>query len=155
MRRLITLGAAAILVLAAATSLASAATTPLTKHVDGSVVVYEPSLDRTWMARFEVRTTSGVVEFGYLEMYGLTAGKNGGEIHQYSIDSVDYYRTESGAQGATLYMQECIMVPYTPCFPVDYLVSDKGQDDTFLANLDWEITSGNISIYTTGGQNGQ
>lgn len=151
MRRLITLGAAAILVLAAATSLASAATTPLTKHVDGSVVVQEPSSGGQWMARFEVRTTSGVVQFGYLEMYGISDG-NKGEIHQYSIDSVDYYRTESGAQGATLYMQECIIVPYTPCFGSAYAVSDKGQDDTFL---DWVVTSGNISIYSTGGQNGQ
>lgn len=154
MRRLILVGAAALLVLAAAAQLTSASTTPLVRHVDGSVVVSEnPS--RTWLARFEVRTTAdGGVQFGYLELYGI-AGDPAGQIHEYTVDAVDYYRTPSGAQGATLHMQECIIIPSTPCFPSDYAVSDGGQNDTFLGWLGWTVTSGNISIYSTGGSNGQ
>jgi hypothetical protein len=154
MRRLFAVGAVALLlVLAAAVQFTSASTTPVIKHVDGSVMVAE-SPSRTWLARFEVRTTSGVVQFGYLELYGTGADQLG-EIHQFTVDSVDYYKTPSGAQGATLHMQECIMIPATPCFPSEYTVSDGGSNDTFLESLGWTVQSGNISIYSTGGQNGQ
>ena len=94
MRRLIAVGAVIALLLLAAVPLASAGTTPTTKHVDGTVKVFEPNLGgREWLARFEIRTTSGGVEFGYLEMNGLTANSNAGEIHQYSVKSVDYTKT--------------------------------------------------------------
>ncbi len=161
MRRLITVGAIALFVLAAV-PFVSAGTTPVTKHVDGTVKVFEPALSREWLARFEVRTTSGVVQFGYLELYGLTGGvdePNVGQIHEYSVKSVDYFKTPTGAQGAMLHMEECIINPPSGCldFPVDYRVSDGGSADTFLDNVNpaWEVVSGNISIYTTGGQNSQ
>lgn len=153
MRRLIALGALALLVIAVV-PFASAGSTVATKHVDGTVKVYEPALDREWLARFEVRTVSGVVQFGYMHLYGVSAG-NEGQIHEFSVNEVDYYRTSTGAQGATLWMEECIINPPTPCFPSDYQVADGGSSDAFLANLGWEILSGNISIYTTGGQNTQ
>ena len=157
MRRLITLTAAVLLVVALAVPLSSAATTPVTRHVDGSVVVAE-NASRTWLARFEVRTQSGVVQFGYLELYGI-GGDPAGEIHQFTVDGVDYYKTASGAQGATLHMQECVIVPSPkPCFDSPYELSDGaavGQGDTFMGQIGWTIQSGNISIYSTGGQNQQ
>jgi hypothetical protein len=157
MRRLIAIGAVALLVLVAAVPLTSAGSTPVTKHVDGSVVVLEPG-GRTWLARFEVRTISSNVEFGYLELYGI-GGAVAGEIHQFSVDGVDYYKTPSGARGATLDMQECKIVPSDPpCFFSPYQVSDGsaiGQDDTFMGQIGWTVESGNISIYSTGGQNQQ
>jgi hypothetical protein len=157
MRRLIAIGALALLALATV-PLTNAGTTVATKHVDGTVKVYEPTFSREWLARLEVRTTSGVVQFGYLELYGLTGEgdyPNAGEIHEFSVEDVDYYRTPTGAQGATLTMEECIINPPTPCFGSVYTVSDGGSRDTFLANLSWEVESGNISIYTTAGQNQQ
>ena len=158
MRRLIAIGAVALLVIAAAVPLTSAGTTPVTRHVDGSVVVRNETADQTWLARFEVRTTSGVVQFGYLELYGI-GGSVPGQIHEFTVDSVDYYRTSSGAQGATLRMQECKIVPSVPpCFDSPYQVSDGstvGRHDTFMGQIGWTIQSGNISIYSTGGQNGQ
>jgi hypothetical protein len=151
------MGAIALLLLAVAVPLTSASTTPVTRHVDGSVVVSE-SASRTWLARFEVRTTpAGDVQFGYLELYGIGAEQRG-EIHEFTVDHIDYWKTSSGAQAATLYEQECIIVPPTPCFSGQYLVSDGskvGQADTFMPQLGWTVQSGNISIYSTGGQNGQ
>ena len=77
MRRLIAIGAVIALLLIAVVPLASAGTTVTTKHVDGTVKVFEPNFGgRDWLARFEVRTASGVVQFGYLELYGLTSGQN-------------------------------------------------------------------------------
>ena len=52
-------------------------------------------------------------------------------------------------------MEECIIIPKTPCFNVDYDVSDGGSNDTFLASIGWQVELGNISIYSTGGQNTQ
>ena len=56
-------------------------------------------------------------------------------------------------------MQECIIVPPQPaCFDSPYKVSDGstvGKHDTFMEWLGWTVKSGNISIYSTGGQNGQ
>ena len=164
MRRLIVLAAAALLVLALV-PMASATTSTTTKHVDGTVKVYEPAYDREWLARFEVRTTlAGDVQFGYLHLYGITADltvdNNAGAIHEFSVNHVDYHRIATG-QGATLYMEECIIsnpestpVPPSQCFASNYDVSD-GSPDTFLASLGWSVESGNISIYTTSGQNSQ
>ena len=161
MRRLIAIGAVALLVLAAV-PLVNASTPPatgmalVTRHVDGSVVVLE-NPGRTWLARFEVRTTpSGAVQFGYFELYGI-GGDVQGQIHEFTVDHVNYTRTASGAQGATLDMQECVIIPSRPCFPSPYQVSDGstvGQGDTFMGQLGWTVQSGNISIYTTIGQNG-
>jgi hypothetical protein len=158
MRRLIAIGALALLVLAVV-PFASGSTTVATRHVDGTVKVFEPAgnghSDREWLARFEVRTTAGVVQFGYMHLYGIS-GDVAGQIHEFSVNGVDYYRTGSGAQGATLWVEECIIDPSTPCFgPGDYRVSDGGSKDTFMPQLGWTIESGNISIYTTGGQNSQ
>lgn len=152
MRKLIAIGALTLLVILM--PFASAGSTPATRHVDGTVKVYEPSQDREWLSWFEVRTTSGKVDFGYLELYGITPDNNLGEIHEFIVNAVDYYRTSWGAVGARLHMEECIMQPPTPCFESEYEVSD-GANDTFLANIGWEVESGNISIYTTGGQNQQ
>jgi hypothetical protein len=157
MRRLIAVGAVVLLVLAMAVPLASAGSTPLMRHVDGTVVVAEPG-DRTWFAKFEVRTTpEGVVQFGYLELYGIGGGP-AGEIHQFTIDAVEYYKTDSGARGARLHMQECRIVPSQPCFYSPYEVSDGasvGEDDTFMGQIGWVVQSGNISIYSTPGQSQQ
>ena len=163
MRRLLAIGAMALLVLAVAVPLTSATTTPLTKHVDGSVVVVE-SPTRTWLARFEVRTTpAGVVQFGYFELYGIGQDQLG-EIHEFTVDKVDYFKNPSGAQGATLWMHECLIVPKpgTPPYCWDdgntYSVVDGsviGQADTFMGTYGWVVDSGNISIYSTGGQNSQ
>jgi len=158
-RRLIGMGAIAFLVLAVAVPLTSASATPVTRHVDGSVVVLEPAFNRTWLARFEVRTTpSGAVQFGYFELY-VIGGDPAGEIHEFTVDHVNYYKTPSGAQGATLQMQECKIVPPSqPCFYSPYQVSDGstvGKGDTLMGQLGWTVQSGNISIYSTGGQNGQ
>ncbi|MFI5258139.1 MAG: hypothetical protein ACHQ01_00795 [Candidatus Limnocylindrales bacterium] len=157
MRKLIVIGAVALLVLAAAVPLTSASTTPITKHVDGTIVVSE-NANRTWLARFEVRTTSDVVQFGYLELYGI-GGEVAGQIHEFTVYHVDYYKTASRAQGATLRMQECLIVPSRPaCFDSPYEVSDGsavGQNDTFMGQIGWTVQSGNISIYSTGGQNGR
>ena len=168
MRRLIVLAAAALLLLALVPVTSAATTTVTTRHVDGTVKVYEPAHGgREWLARFEVRTTpAGDVQFGYLHLYGITAdnnegGNNAGSIHEFSVNHVDYYRTASGGQGATLHMEECVIiapeaVPSYPgtCFPSTYDVSD-GSPDTFLSTIGWTVESGNISIYTTGGQNSQ
>lgn len=152
MRKYIAIGALTILVILL--PFASAGSTPATKHVDGTVKVYEPTYDREWLSWFEVRTTSGNVDFGYLELYGITPDNNLGQIHEFIVKSVEYYRTSSGSPGARLHMEECIIDPPTPCFESDYEVSD-GRPDTFLGNIGWEVESGNISIYTTGGQNQQ
>ncbi len=165
MRRLVVLAAAGLLMLALVPMASAATTSTTTRHVDGTVKVHEPAYDRDWLARFEVRTTpAGDVQFGYLHLYGITddstVNNNGGAIHEFSVNHVDYYRTATG-QGATLYMEECIIsnpesepVPPSRCFASDYQVSD-GHPDTFLAYLGWTVESGNISIYTTGGQNSQ
>lgn len=154
MRRLIALGAVALFILAASVPLTNAATTPVTRHVDGSITVLEPG-GRLWLARFEVRTTAGVVQFGYMELYGI-GGDPAGTIHEFTVDGVDFYKTPSGAQGATLHMQECIVAPDPqPCDSSPYELSDGGLNDTFMPQLGWAIQSGNISIYSTGGQNGQ
>jgi hypothetical protein len=155
MRRLIAIGAVALLVFAAV-PLTSADTTPVTKHVDGSLVVLSPG-GFEFIARFEVRTTpSGVVQFGYMELFGINRPV-GGKIIQFTIKHVDYSKTASGAQGATFSdSQECRMTPWQACFPSGYYMTDGsgvGEPDTFLGN--WTIESGNISIYTTGGQNEQ
>jgi hypothetical protein len=155
MRRLIAIGAVALLVLVAV-PFASAGTTTVTKHVDGSLVVLSPG-GFEFIARFEVRTTpSGVVRFGYMELYGINAPV-GGKIIQFTIKHVDYKKTASGAQGATFSdSQECRMTPWQACFPSGYSMTDGsgvGEPDTFLDN--WTIESGDISIYTTGGQNQQ
>jgi len=82
-----------------------------------------------------------------------------GQIHEFTVDGVDYYKTSSGAQGATLHMQECKIVPSVPpCFDSPYQLSDGstvGKHDTFMDQIGWSVRSGNISIYSTGGQNGQ
>ena len=168
MRRLIVLVSAALLVLALVPMASAAMTGTTTKHVDGTVKVYEPAHGgREWLARFEVRTTpAGHVQFGYLHLYGITATNtvgvnNAGSIHEFSVNHVDYSRTASGGQGATLHMEECViiapeLVPAYPgtCFPSIYDVSD-GTPDTFLSSSGWTVESGNISIYTTSGQNSQ
>jgi len=162
-RRFIVVGAVVLLVLAAAVPLTNASATPVTtavtKHVDGSVVVWEPTDGgRTWLSRFEVRTTpSGTVDFGYFELYGIS-GDVMGQIHEFSVYHVDYYRTPSRAQGATLSMTECVIIPPTPCFPSPHQVSDGsmvGQGDTLMSQLGWVVQSGNVSIYTTSDQNSQ
>ncbi len=153
MRRLIAIGALALLVLAAV-PFASAGSTAPTKHVDGTIQVLEPAADkhgeREWLARFEVRTTAGGVQFGYMHLYGVS-GDVTGQIHEFSVNGVDYYRTDAGAQGATLWVEECLIKPAKGCLPPgDYVVSDGGTVDTFMPQLGWVIESGNISIYTTG-----
>jgi hypothetical protein len=158
MRRILTTLAAALLLAAVAVPMASAGQSTTTKHVDGTVRVQESNDGQEWLARFEIRTTpSGAnVLFGYLELYGITPDANLGQIHEFSVDHVDYYRTSSGARGATLWMVECVIDPPTECYGLsdDYRVSD-GSPDTFLANGGWSVVSGNISIYTTTDQNGQ
>jgi len=119
MRRLIVLAAAALLVLAMVPLTSSATSTVTTKHVDGSIITSNPDpIDplQQWIARFEVRTTpSGAVQFGYLELYGIgpSGTEVGGQIHEFAVDSVPYFKTASGAQGATLYMHEWRIVPWT------------------------------------------
>ena len=171
MRRLIVLAAAALLVLALVPMASAATTSTTTKHVDGTVKVFEPSRPgvpnaRYWLARFEVRTSpdGATVHFGYMHLYGITPGNNAGAIHEFSVSKVDYSRTAAG-QRATLHMEECIIigeplpVPPSQCFPSNYRVSD-GSPDTFnpvgLTGTEaWSVYSGNISIYTTSGQNSQ
>ncbi len=115
MRRLIVLAAAVLLVLALVPMANAATTTVTTKHVDGTIKVLEPATNehiaRYWLARFEVRTTpAGDVQFGYMHLYGITAGTTGnaGAIHEFSVHHVDYSRTALG-QSATLFMEECII----------------------------------------------
>ena len=167
MRRLVVLAAAVMLVLALVPITSAATTTTTTKHVDGTVKVYEPAWGgREWLARFEVRTTpAGEVQFGYLRLLGITPSNNAGSIHEFSVNRVNYYRTATGQSGATLYMEECLIIdpetnpPYPgQCFTSNYEVSDGAaihQADTFLANLGWTVESGNISTYTTAGSNSQ
>ena len=120
MRRVIILAAAALIVLALVPMSSAATTSTTTKHVDGTVKVLEPSrfgvpYDRYWLARFEARTTldGTTVQFGYLHLYGITndkpTGNNAGAIHEFSIKSVTYFKTPTGP-GATLHMEECIIV---------------------------------------------
>ena len=101
-----------------------------------------------------------MVQFGYLELYGLTGGVDQpieGRIREYGVKRVDYAKTPTGKPGATLHMEECVVNPPTPCFNVDYRVSDGGSSDTFLDNAvpAWQVVSGDISICTAGGQNQQ
>jgi hypothetical protein len=161
-RRLLAIAAAALLVMVAVPLSSAGSTTVATKHVDGTVKVYEPAYGREWLARFEVRTTpSGVVQFGYMHLYGITAGvdhPNAGEIHEFSITSVSYSKTTAGQQ-AWLGLEECVIYPYQPCFqPGVYQVIDGstvGQPDQFENYIGWSVESGNISIYTTSDQNSQ
>jgi hypothetical protein len=168
MRRLIVLVAAALLVLALVPMASAATTSTTTKHVDGTVKVFEPTrtgvVERYWLARFEVRTSpdGATVYFGYMHLYGITPNNNAGAIHEFSVTSVTYSKTPTG-QAATLHMEECIIVDQETspgnCFPSDYRVSD-GSPDTFnpvglTGNEAWSVVSGNISIYTTSGQNSQ
>lgn len=173
MRRVIILAAAALIVLALVPMSSAATTSTTTKHVDGTVKVLEPSrigvpYDRYWLARFEARTTldGTTVQFGYLHLYGITndkpTGNNAGAIHEFSIKSVTYFKTPTGP-GATLHMEECIIVGAESvpgnCFASDYQVS-AGSPDTFnpvglTGSAAWIVDSGNISIYTTSGQNSQ
>jgi hypothetical protein len=89
-----------------------------------------------------------------MELYGINQPV-GGKIIQFTIKHVDYRKTASGALGATFSdSQECRMTPWEPCFTSGYYMTDGsavGKPDTFLDN--WTIESGDISIYTTGGQN--
>jgi hypothetical protein len=160
MRRLIAIGALALLVLAAAVPLTSASTTSVTKYVDGSITTSETLTNHVWIARFEVRTTpAGVVQFGYLELYGI-GGDVKGEIHQFTIDRVHYFTSALG-QGAAFDVREWRIVPdakYLGTGGDAYVVTDGaavGKPDTFVASLGWTVDSGNISIYSTGGQNQQ
>jgi hypothetical protein len=148
MRRLIAMTAAAVLLLAVVP--VASAVTPLTPgtNVTGSIVVGEPG-SRTWFARFEVRTTSsGAVQFGYLELFGIGGGP-AGEIHEFTVDGVDFAKTASGAKAATLHMQECRIVPSEPCFSSPYELTDGsavGEVDTFMGSLGWVIQAGDITI---------
>ena len=170
MRRVSVLAAAALLVFALVPMASAATTSTTTKHVDGTVTVFEPSRPgvpqaRYWLARFEVRTTpdGATVQYGYMHLYGITPDNNAGAIHEFSVTEVDYSRTATG-QRATLHMEECIIVDQESfpghCVPSDYQVSD-GSPDTFnpvgLTGTEaWGVESGsNISIYTTSGQNSQ
>ena len=171
MRRLIVLASAGLLVLALVPMASAATTSTSTKHVDGTVKVHEPArpgvpYPRDWLARFEVRTSpnGATVYFGYLHLYGITPDNNAGAIHEFSVSKVDYSRTATG-QRATLHMEECIIsgealpVPTSQCFASDYQVSD-GSPNTFnpvglTGSATWSVDSGNISIYTTSGQNSQ
>lgn len=159
MRRLLVLAAAALLVVAMLPLAGSATTTVTTKHVDGTVVVTEANGTDAWLARFEIRTTpSGTVQFGYLALYGI-GGIKTGQIVQMAVDRVEYYRAASGAPGARLYMREWGISPEFNYVPNDvYDVTDGasvGVSDTFLGSSGWTVGSGNISIYTTSGQNMQ
>lgn len=171
MRRLIVLASAALLVLALVPMASAATTTTTTKHVDGTVKVFEPARDgvpnaRYWLARFEVRSSpdGATVYFGYMHLYGITPDNNAGAIHEFSVSKVDYSRNATG-QRATLHMEECIIsgealpVPPSQCFVSNYRVSD-GSPDTFnpaglTGSATWSVDSGNIAIYTTSGQNSQ
>jgi hypothetical protein len=168
MRRLIVLAAAALLVLALVPMASAATTSTTTKHVDGTVKVFEPTRTgvtaRYWLARFEVRTSpdGATVYFGYMHLYGITPDNNAGAIHEFSVTKVDYSRSAT-RQRATLHMEECIITDQESfagnCFASDYQVSD-GSPDTFnpvgLTGTEaWSVYSGNISIGTTSGQNSQ
>ena len=158
MRRLIAMGAVAILALAAV-PLTNAGSTAVTRHVDGNIIVSNPG-PQTWMARFEVRTGGDAVQFGYLELFGI-GGDVVGQIHEFAVYKVDYFKSPSGAQGATLWMSECRIIPAeSPCTDTAdaYSVIDGsaiGQNDTFMGTYGWTVDSGNLSIYSTGGQNTQ
>lgn len=173
MRRLIVLVAAVAIVLALVPMASAATTSTTTKHVDGTVKVLEPARSgvpypRDWLARLEVRTSpdGDTVYFGYMHLYGITnddpRGNNAGAIHEFSVKSVTYSKTTTGL-GATLHMEECILIDKQAapgnCFASDYQVSD-GFPDTFnpvglTGSATWSVDSGNISIYTTTGQNSQ
>ena len=171
MRRLIVLASAALLVLALVPMASAATTSTSTKHVDGTVKVHEPARPgvpyaRDWLARFEVRTSpdGATVYFGYMHLYGITSDNNAGAIHEFSVKKVDYSRTATG-QAATLEMEECIIIgeplpePQSQCFDSNYQVSDRSPDTFNPVGLEgsatWSVVSGNISIYTTSGQNSQ
>ena len=161
MRRLIAIGALALLVVGVV-PFTSAGSTVTMKHVDGSITTSEPTNGHAWIARFEVRTRpSGAVDFGYLELYGIPGSTVEGQIHQFTVEGVTYFKTASGAKGATFHLTECVIVPVSaPCGdPSDvYVVTDGaavGEPDTFVAGLGWSLDSGNISIYTESGQNSQ
>ena len=160
MRRLIAISAVPLVVLALAVPLTSAGTTPVTMHVDGSITTSESLTNHVWIARFEARTTpAGVVQFGYLDLYGI-GGDVAGEIHEFTIDQVHYF-TDARGQGAAFDVSEYRIVPTEEFLGNGggvYVVTDGatvGKPDTFVASLGWTIGSGNISIYSTGGQNQQ
>jgi hypothetical protein len=95
------------------------------------------------------------VWYGWFELYGLTPTVNQGQIHVYDVKGVTYSRTATG-QGAVLHMDEYGGV--LDVGHVDYDVFDgspNGSRDTLLSAIGWVRETGNISIYSTGGQNGQ
>ena len=160
MRRIVAIAVAA-LVLLAAIPLVTADAASTMRHVDGSITTSESKNDHVWIARFEVRTTpGGDVDFGYLELYGIGGGVKG-QIHEFTVEDVTYFKTQAGAPGALFHLTECPILPTGPCVdPTDvYRVTDGAsvhQDDTFVDELGWTVDSGNISIYTTSsGQNQQ
>ncbi len=160
MRRFIAAGAVIALLVLTAVPFTSAGTTVAMKHVDGSITTHELSTDHVWIARFEARTTpAGAVQFGYLELYGI-GGSVRGEIHEFRIDAVHYFRDARG-QGAAFDVTEWRIVPdeaYIGEGGGVYTVTDGatvGKPDTFVAGLGWTVDSGNISIYTTNSQNVQ
>ena len=172
MRRLTVLLAAALLVLALVPIASAATTTATTRHVDGTVKVLEPARAggpdelRYWLARFEVRTSPDgtKVYFGYMHLYGITPNNNAGAIHEFSVKSVNYYRTPTGP-GASLVMEECIIVDAESdpgaCLDSNYDVADASPDAFNPQGLSgaatWSVVPGfgNISIYSTSGQNSQ
>jgi hypothetical protein len=173
MRRSIVVAVIALVVMVVV-PFASAGTTVTTRHIDGSVKVLEPArsgvpINRYWLARFEVRTTpdGAIVQFGYMHLYGITSaisGSNAGAIHEFSVSSVTYSKTPTGLR-ATLHMEECTILDEQAhpggCGTSDYEVSDASPDTFNPVGLTgsetWSVVpgSGNISIYSTGGQNTQ
>ncbi len=160
MRRLMAIGALALLMLAAAVPLTSADTTPVTVHVDGTITTSEFYTNHVWIARFEARTTpAGDVQFGYLELYGI-GGDVKGQIHEFTIKHVRYF-TDARGKGAAFDVSEYAIIPadgYLGTGGDVYVVTDGaavGKPDTFVAGLGWTRDSGNISIYSTGGGNQQ
>jgi len=168
MRKILAVGAAALLTLAIAVPLATAGTTTAPKTVTGSFIATYTGSEFDLvpnMVRFEVRTdASGAVTFGYYQSQPVghpefaTAGV---------VESVRFFRNASGAKAAELRMTECnVGSPagaFDPkCNDQAVVVVSDGTPDTFCGGTTTEpckwpfrVDDGNISISATTGQNGQ
>ncbi len=159
MRKLVAIGAAALLILAVAVPVATGGTTTTPKSVTGSFIgTYTgPNADGNYhvVFRFEVRTdASGAVTFGYFQQQPL--GPN--TVSTVAVvDSARFYRNASGAKAAELRLTECD--PATgECNDEAVVFVTDGTPDTFCGGdtcqYPYSVDDGNIAI-TMGGQNGQ
>jgi hypothetical protein len=167
MKRPVAVIAAGALVLAMASVIPVAAKPATSAHfVQGNYIAEVSGLGLKAVQRLEGTTDAlGRVVFGYYEHTSITGSVEfpASNASKATIESIRFFRAESGAPAAEIFGQECWYAGdfAGTCSAYHVIVSDGGpvgQPDTFCGGPDlpepaedpcfsWDVTSGNIAIY--------